>query len=200
MRGAAIAWAPAPTVREPAAWSYSTWETSLPSRIAPTARDEESRGDPSKNPDLDHLLRARCRTRRRAAWVEWPGTPVCSRPRAMSAPMRRPCLIGGWPPEHVSAEASHIAVDDDSCCSPDMHLNKSKRRRCFPRSHRNKDSRKSAACSELSGDQRTDLRGFGWDIDSALSQPRGMIFPIGSFGHRALPEPRFGWIQAQIPT
>ncbi|MDT5108419.1 MAG: hypothetical protein QOE20_309, partial [Mycobacterium sp.] len=28
-----------------------------------------------------------------------------------------------------------------------------------------------------------DLRGFGWDIDTVQSRPRGMIFPIGSFGH-----------------
>nr|WP_083654344.1 serine hydrolase domain-containing protein [Mycobacterium sp. GA-1841] len=28
-----------------------------------------------------------------------------------------------------------------------------------------------------------DLRGFGWDIDTAHSAPRGQIFPIGSFGH-----------------
>ena len=28
-----------------------------------------------------------------------------------------------------------------------------------------------------------DLRGFGWDIDSAFSKPRGVVFPIGSFGH-----------------
>lgn len=27
------------------------------------------------------------------------------------------------------------------------------------------------------------LRGFGWDIDTAFSKPRGVIFPIGSFGH-----------------
>jgi CubicO group peptidase (beta-lactamase class C family) len=27
------------------------------------------------------------------------------------------------------------------------------------------------------------LRGFGWDIDTAYSGTRGMIFPIGSFGH-----------------
>jgi CubicO group peptidase (beta-lactamase class C family) len=27
------------------------------------------------------------------------------------------------------------------------------------------------------------LRGFGWDIDTALSTPRGIVFPIGSFGH-----------------
>ena len=27
------------------------------------------------------------------------------------------------------------------------------------------------------------LRGYGWDIDSGYSKPRGRIFPIGSFGH-----------------
>ena len=27
------------------------------------------------------------------------------------------------------------------------------------------------------------LRGFGWDVDSGYSKPRGRIFPIGSFGH-----------------
>jgi SSS family transporter len=26
-------------------------------------------------------------------------------------------------------------------------------------------------------------RGFGWDINSAYSRPRGVVFPIGSFGH-----------------
>ncbi|MGB2922536.1 MAG: serine hydrolase, partial [Mycobacterium sp.] len=27
------------------------------------------------------------------------------------------------------------------------------------------------------------LRGFGWDIDTNQSRPRGEVFPIGSFGH-----------------
>jgi CubicO group peptidase (beta-lactamase class C family) len=27
------------------------------------------------------------------------------------------------------------------------------------------------------------LRGFGWDIDTRLSTPRGMVFAVGSFGH-----------------
>ena len=27
------------------------------------------------------------------------------------------------------------------------------------------------------------LRGFGWDIDTAQSTTRGMVFPVGSFGH-----------------
>lgn len=29
----------------------------------------------------------------------------------------------------------------------------------------------------------TELRGFGWDIDTSHSRPRGVIFPVGSFGH-----------------
>jgi uncharacterized protein YbbC (DUF1343 family)/CubicO group peptidase (beta-lactamase class C family) len=29
----------------------------------------------------------------------------------------------------------------------------------------------------------TVLRGFGWDIDSPFSSPRGDLFPVGSFGH-----------------
>lgn len=28
-----------------------------------------------------------------------------------------------------------------------------------------------------------DRRGFGWDIDTRYSRPRGALFPIGSFGH-----------------
>ena len=28
-----------------------------------------------------------------------------------------------------------------------------------------------------------ELRGFGWDIDTSHSRPRGVIFPVGSFGH-----------------
>ncbi|MCV7319330.1 serine hydrolase domain-containing protein [Mycolicibacterium confluentis] len=28
-----------------------------------------------------------------------------------------------------------------------------------------------------------DLRGFGWDIDTPHSRPRGIVFPVGSFGH-----------------
>ena len=57
MRGAAIAWAPATAGFAPAECAADTWSTSLMSRIAPTARDEESRAEPEKNPDIDYLLR-----------------------------------------------------------------------------------------------------------------------------------------------
>lgn len=29
----------------------------------------------------------------------------------------------------------------------------------------------------------SESRGFGWDIDTAYSRPRGTVFPVGSFGH-----------------
>src|SRR3954452_207552 len=54
IRGAAIASAPASTS---AACSAGTWSIDVLPRIAPTARDEENRGDPGRNPDLDYLLR-----------------------------------------------------------------------------------------------------------------------------------------------
>ena len=57
MRGAAIAWAPAPIGGMPGACPAGTWSTSLLSRIAPTTHDDESKNDPGKNPDFDSLLR-----------------------------------------------------------------------------------------------------------------------------------------------
>ena len=57
MRGSAIAWAPATGEGAPADCPTGSWSTSLLSRIAPTSRDEENRADPSKNPDIDYLLR-----------------------------------------------------------------------------------------------------------------------------------------------
>src|SRR6202011_2377482 len=56
-RGAAIAWAPAPEDQAAVACPADSWSTSLLPRIAPTALDEESRADPSKNPDYGYLLR-----------------------------------------------------------------------------------------------------------------------------------------------
>ena len=57
MRGAAIAWTPGQSEGVPDACPAGTWNTGLLPRIAPTAHDDENRNDPSKNPDLDYLLR-----------------------------------------------------------------------------------------------------------------------------------------------
>lgn len=54
--GAAVGWSP-PTGGAPPACPAGTWRTTLLPRIAPTARDEESAGDPARNPDFGNLLR-----------------------------------------------------------------------------------------------------------------------------------------------
>ncbi len=38
-----------------------------------------------------------------------------------------------------------------------------------------------------------DRRGFGWDIDSGFSSPRGQLFPLGSYGHTGFTGAAF-WI------
>jgi len=42
-------------------------------------------------------------------------------------------------------------------------------------------------------------RGFGWDINTAFSRPRGSIFPIGSFGHNRLYR-NDAWMDPQSDT
>ena len=45
---------------------------------------------------------------------------------------------------------------------------------------------KKETINEMTSNQTTSLnvkRGFGWDIDSGYSKPRGKLFPIGSYGH-----------------
>ncbi|HEY6375813.1 MAG TPA: exo-beta-N-acetylmuramidase NamZ domain-containing protein, partial [Edaphobacter sp.] len=42
-------------------------------------------------------------------------------------------------------------------------------------------------------------RGFGWDINSAYSRPRGEVFPIGSFGHTGFTGTSL-WIDPQSDT
>ncbi|MCF6388331.1 beta-lactamase family protein [Mycobacterium sp. MBM] len=44
-----------------------------------------------------------------------------------------------------------------------------------------------------------DLRGLGWDIDTAHSAPRGAIFPVGSFGHTGFTGTTL-WIDPQSDT
>jgi CubicO group peptidase (beta-lactamase class C family) len=46
-----------------------------------------------------------------------------------------------------------------------------------------KERRSGSATAHYPAITGLNLRGFGWDIDTRLSTPRGVVFPIGSFGH-----------------
>ena len=185
VRGAAIAWAPAPTGGEQVACPEGTWSTSLLPRIAPTAHDDESRADPSKNPDLDHLLRGTVHdtTARRMGGVAGHAGVFST---AHDVSIFAQGLLdrrAGRPSEFPLTEATlelmttpqqpgHTAGQLDAA---------------------NEATREAAAKKPNTTDpllaprypaiKAQNLRGFGWDIDTGLSTPRGVVFPIGSFGH-----------------
>lgn len=183
--GAAIAWAPAPKGQMPDACPAGTWSTALLSRIAPTARDEESRPDPSKNPDLDHLLRGTVQdtTARRMGGVAGHAglfstvhdvsifaqallDRLAGRPSKF--PLTQASLGLMTTPQQPGHNAQQLQAANDAA------------REAIARTPNKTDPLLAPHYPAIAGQN---LRGFGWDIDTPHSAPRGMVFPIGSFGH-----------------
>ncbi len=184
LRGAAIAWAPAPNGRVddcPA----GTWPASLLPRIAPTARDEEGRAEPNKNPDLDYLLRGTVHdtTARRMGGVAGHAgvfstahdvsiyaqallDQLAGRPSKF--PLTQATLELMTSPAQPGHTAQQLAAANDAA------------REAIANRPNTGDPLLAPNYPAIKGQN---LRGFGWDIDSFYSVPRGMIFPIGSFGH-----------------
>lgn len=174
VRGAAVAWAPARPAGEPMNCPAGTWNTTLLPRIAPTARDEESRDDPSKNPNFYALLRGTVHdpTARRMGGVAGNAglfstahdvgifaqallDRLAGRPSEF--PLRPETLELMTTPQ----QPGHTAGQVDAAT------------RAAQGSH-------AAHYPAIEGQS---LFGFGWDIDTAYSKPRGKVFPIGSFGN-----------------
>ena len=183
MRGAAIAWAPDDGT--PVDCPAGTWNTSLLPRIAPTARDEEGRGDPGKNPDIDYLLRGTVQdtTARRMGGVAGHAgvfstaqdvgryaqallDRLAGRPSAF--PLAQETLQLMTTPQQPGHSAGQ--VDAANRAEQQAVANNPNRR----------DPMVAPRYPAINGQN---LRGFGWDIDTGQSMPRGALFPIGSFGH-----------------
>ena len=181
IRGSAVAYVPGPPVICPA----DDWSAGVLSRVAPTARDEEGRADPGANPDLDFLLRGTVHdpTARRMGGVAG-SAGVFSTAHDMSIyaqalldrlagrPSKFPLTQAtlqlmtspeqpGHTPEQL--EAANAATQEAIATAPN-------------REHPLLAPHYPAIAGQ-------NLRGFGWDIDTGHSKPRGMVFPIGSFGH-----------------
>jgi CubicO group peptidase (beta-lactamase class C family) len=182
IRGAAIAWAPAP---QGAACLADTWSTSLLSRIAPTARDEEGRADPTRNPDLDYLLRGTVHdtTARRMGGVAGHAGVFSTAhdvsiyaqalldrlaDRPSKFPLKQATLELMTTPEQPGHTAQQLEAANDAA------------REAVAKTPNTTDPLLAPHYPATKGQN---LRGFGWDIDTPLSTPRGMVFPIGSFGH-----------------
>jgi CubicO group peptidase (beta-lactamase class C family) len=162
-----------------------TWSASLLFRIAPTAHDDESKTDPSKNPDYDHLLRGIVHdptTRRMGGVAGHAGVfstahdvsiyaqalldRLADRPSKF--PLKQATLEFMTTPEQPGHTAQQLDAANDAA------------REAIAKTPNTTDPLLAPNYPAIKGQN---LRGFGWDIDTAFSTPRGMIFPIGSFGH-----------------
>ena len=185
MRGAAIAWAPAPKGRVLVACPAGTWSANLLSRIAPTARDEESRTDPGKNPDFDYLLRGTVHdpTARRMGGVAGHAgvfstahdvsiyaqallDRLAGRPSKF--PLKQATLELMTTPQQPGPTAQQLEAANDAAREAIV---------------KTPNTRNPLLAPDYPAIKGQNLRGFGWDIDIGHSKPRGMVFPIGSFGH-----------------
>jgi CubicO group peptidase (beta-lactamase class C family) len=154
-------------------------------RVAPTARDEEGRADPGKNPDLDHLLRGTVHdttARRMGGVAGHAGLFSTAQDVSVYAQALLDRLAGRpstFPLTQTTLELmttpqqpGHTAQQVDAANAAN--------REAIAKTPNTTDPLLAPKYPAIKGQN---LRGFGWDIDTGLSVPRGAVFPIGSFGH-----------------
>ncbi len=180
IRGTAIAFDE--SVPEIAQCPPETWSTDLLARIAPTAHDHDT---PGINPDYDHLLRGTVHdpTARRMGGVAGSAgvfstaqdvgrfaqallDRLAGRPSPF--PLSRSTLALMTTPQQPGHSAAQLAAANNAV------------RDAIEKTPNTTDPLLVPNYPAIRGQN---LRGFGWDIDTAQSRPRGMIFPVGSFGH-----------------
>ncbi len=183
--GAAIAWAPAPKGRMLFACPKGEWSTSLLARVAPEAHDDEAKADPATNPDYDRLLRGTVHdptTRRMGGVAGHAGVFSTAHDVSLFAQALLDRLAGR--PSSFPLKQSTLKL----MVAPQQPGNATGQLAAANAAERAAISAgaKGAAVGlapHYPAVQGQDLRGFGWDIDTAFSKPRGVVFPIGSFGH-----------------
>jgi CubicO group peptidase (beta-lactamase class C family) len=183
--GAAIAGAPAPQGEAPDACPTGTWSTGLLSRIAPTARDDEGRADPGKNPDLDHLLRGTVQdtTARRMGGVAGHAGVFSTAGDVSIFAQALLDRLAGRPSEFPLAQTTlelMTAPQQPGHTPQQLKAANDAARAAVAKRPTTTDPLLAPRYPAIAGQN---LRGFGWDIDTGLSTVRGKIFPIGSFGH-----------------
>ena len=185
LRGAAIGWAPAPVGGIPGDCPAGSWSTNLLARIAPTTHDDESRDDPGRNPDFNSLLRGSVfdpSTRRMGGVAGHAGVfstahdvslyaqalldRLANRPSKF--PLKQETLELMTSPQQPGHTAGQLQAANDAS------------QEAIARAPNTRDPLLAPRYPAI---RAQNLRGFGWDIDTAYSGTRGVTFPIGSFGH-----------------
>ncbi|MCX8564380.1 serine hydrolase [Mycolicibacterium mucogenicum] len=159
-----------------------TWSTELLARVAPTAHDDDT---PGINPDFDHLIRGTVHdpTARRMGGTGGSAgvfSTVADIGRYAQALLDR--LAGRpspFPLQQATAELMATPQQPGHTASQVEAANAASLRAI--ENHPNTtDPLLAPNYPAIAGQS---LRSFGWDIDTEHSRPRGMVFPVGSFGH-----------------
>ncbi len=162
-----------------------TWSTDILARVAPTARNEDSLDDPARNPDFYHLLRGTVHdpTARRMGGVSGSAgvfSTVHDVGRYAQALLDRRAGRPSVFPLKQSTVELMTTPQQPGHTTQQLAAANAANREAIARTPNPTDPLLAPNYPAIAGQ---DLRGLGWDIDTAHSRPRGMIFPIGSFGH-----------------
>ncbi|MCU1324081.1 MAG: sodium solute transporter superfamily [Acidobacteriaceae bacterium] len=135
-------------------------------RIAPTAHDDESKADPSLNPNFDHLLRGTVHdptTRRMGGVAGHAGVFSTAHDVSLYAQALLDKLTKNTGPFPLKQATLKLMTQPEQPAT----------------------AQGGAVVFTPDGQPTKGIasRAYGWDINTAFSRPRGEIFPIGSFGH-----------------
>ncbi len=159
-----------------------TWSTALLPRIAPTAHDGDT---PVENPDYGHLLRGTVHdpTARRMGGVTGSAGVFSTvgdigryaqalldrrAGRPSTFPLTPPTVDLMTTPQQPGHNAAQLEAANNATLE------------AVEKTPNTTDPLLAPSYPAIAGQN---LRGFGWDIDTDQSRPRGLVFPIGSFGH-----------------
>lgn len=163
--GAAIGLPSSPQSGKDSSCSPPHWiPSSIIPRIAPTSYDDE--GTAATNPDFDHMLRGTVNdptTRRMGGVAGHAGVFSTAADVSLFAQALLDKLLHNTGPFPLKQSTLELMTRPEQPSSAET------------------------TATIFTPDGKTTkgvaTRGFGWDINSAFSRPRGAAFPIGSFGH-----------------
>jgi uncharacterized protein YbbC (DUF1343 family) len=160
-----------------------TWSTSLLGRIAPTTHDDE--GNATTNPHFDMLTRGTVHdptTRRMGGVAGHAGVFSTARDVSLFASALLEKLVSNTGPFPLKQSTLQLMTTPEQ---PGHNPGQIAGANAAEQKEMAAGDKPAApglapAYPAIKGQN---LRGYGWDIDTGFSKPRGAIFPIGSFGH-----------------
>ncbi|MGE2720267.1 serine hydrolase domain-containing protein [Mycolicibacterium celeriflavum] len=182
LRGAAIEWATSSPSSDPC--PEGGWSTDVLARTAPTALDEEGRAQPGSNPDLDFPLRGTVHdptARRMGGVAGHAGVFSTARDISVFAQALLDRLAGrpsAFPLTQATLQVMTSPQQPGHTPGQVQAANDALREAIVETPNSN-----PLLAPDYPAIPSQDLRGLGWDIDTGHSRPRGLLFPIGSFGH-----------------